>query len=139
MTEIKDDHNKLVDERRKKLLSLREEGFNYPISIEIDTTIKNLFEAYGESSREEVSDANKTVKIAGRMMAKRIMGKSSFSKVVDSSGSIQLFLNFQRFVFYFLCRCEHVSRHSMGRIRFLGWFADGTRDFYLRNELFHCS
>ena len=93
MTEIKDDHNKLVDERRKKLLSLREEGFNYPISIEIDTTIKNLFEAYGESSREEVSDANKTVKIAGRMMAKRIMGKSSFSKVVDSSGSIQLFLN----------------------------------------------
>jgi len=44
MTEIKDDHNKLVDERRKKLLSLREEGFNYPISIEIDTTIKNLFE-----------------------------------------------------------------------------------------------
>ena len=33
------------------------------------------------------------VKIAGRMMAKRIMGKSSFSKVVDSSGSIQLFLN----------------------------------------------
>ena len=93
MTEIKDDHNKLVDERRKKLLSLREEGFNYPISIEIDTTIKNLFEAYGESSREEVSNANKTVKIAGRMMAKRIMGKSSFSKVVDSSGSIQLFLN----------------------------------------------
>ena len=93
MTEIKDDHNKLVDERRKKLLSLREEGFNYPISIEIDTTIKNLFEVYGESSREEVSDANKTVKIAGRMMAKRIMGKSSFSKVVDSSGSIQLFLN----------------------------------------------
>ena len=93
MTEKKEDQNKLVEERRNKLLSLREEGFNYPISIEIDATVKDLFEAYGESTREEVSDANKTVKIAGRMMAKRIMGKSSFSKVVDSSGSIQLFLN----------------------------------------------
>ena len=93
MTEKKEDQNKLVEERRNKLLSMRKEGFNYPISIEIDTTVKDLFEAYGESTREEVSDANKTVKIAGRMMAKRIMGKSSFSKVVDSSGSIQLFLN----------------------------------------------
>jgi len=93
MTEKKEDQNKLVEERRNKLLSMREEGFNYPISIEIDATVKDLFEAYGESTREEVSDANKTVKIAGRMMAKRIMGKSSFSKVVDSSGSIQLFLN----------------------------------------------
>lgn len=93
MTEKKEDQNKLVEERRNKLLSMRKEGFNYPISIEIDATVKDLFEAYGESTREEVSDANKTVKIAGRMMAKRIMGKSSFSKVVDSSGSIQLFLN----------------------------------------------
>ena len=93
MTEKKEDQNKLVEERRNKLLSMREEGFNYPISIEIDATVKDLFDAYGESTREEVSDANKTVKIAGRMMAKRIMGKSSFSKVVDSSGSIQLFLN----------------------------------------------
>ena len=93
MTEKKEDQNKLVEERRNKLLSLREEGFNYPISIEIDATVKDLFETYGESTREEVSDANKMVKIAGRMMAKRIMGKSSFSKVVDSSGSIQLFLN----------------------------------------------
>ena len=93
MTEKKEDQNKLVEERRNKLLSMREEGFNYPISIEIDAIIKDLFETYGKSTREEVIDANKTVKIAGRMMAKRIMGKSSFSKVVDGSGSIQLFLN----------------------------------------------
>ena len=93
MTEKKEDQNKLVEERRNKLLSMREEGFNYPISIEIDAIVKDLFETYGKSTREEVIDANKTVKIAGRMMAKRIMGKSSFSKVVDSSGSIQLFLN----------------------------------------------
>ena len=93
MTEKKEDQNKLVEERRNKLLSMREEGFNYPISIEIDAIVKDLFETYGKSTREEVIDANKKVKIAGRMMAKRIMGKSSFSKVVDSSGSIQLFLN----------------------------------------------
>ena len=93
MTEKKEDQNKLVEERRNKLLSMREDGFNYPISIEIDAIIKDLFETYGKSTREEVIDANKTVKIAGRMMAKRIMGKSSFSKVVDGSGSIQLFLN----------------------------------------------
>ena len=93
MTEKKEDQNKLVEERRNKLLSMREDGFNYPISIEIDAIVKDLFETYGKSTREEVIDANKKVKIAGRMMAKRIMGKSSFSKVVDGSGSIQLFLN----------------------------------------------
>ena len=93
MTEKKEDQNKLVEERRNKLLSMREEGFNYPISIEIDAIVKDLFETYGKSTREEVIDANKTVKFTGRMMAKRIMGKSSFSKVVDGSGSIQLFLD----------------------------------------------
>ena len=32
MTEKKEDQNKLVEERRNKLLSMREDGFNYPKS-----------------------------------------------------------------------------------------------------------
>ncbi len=44
-------------------------------------------------ARTEWLDAHPTrVTVAGRMMAKRIMGKASFAKIADRSGSIQLFL-----------------------------------------------
>ncbi|MGH8336910.1 MAG: lysine--tRNA ligase, partial [Gammaproteobacteria bacterium] len=51
--------------------------------------------AYGEKSAEAL-DANPIhVKVAGRMRAKRVMGKASFAKLEDSSGAIQLFLQHQ--------------------------------------------
>ena len=88
-----EEHNKLILERRKKLESLREGGFNFPIGLEIDAYADDLQEEFASLSGEELQSRNKEVKVAGRMMAKRVMGKSSFSKIKNGSGEIQLFLS----------------------------------------------
>lgn len=93
MSEKKEDQNKLIKERRSKLSSLRESGFNFPKPIPIDSYCIDLNNDHEESSKEELESLNKEVAIAGRMMAKRIMGKSSFSKIKDGTSSIQIFIN----------------------------------------------
>jgi len=93
MSEKKENQNKLIKERRAKLSSLRESGFNFPKSIPIDSYCIDLNNNHEESSKEDLENLNKEVSIAGRMMAKRIMGKSSFSKIKDGTSSIQIFIN----------------------------------------------
>lgn len=93
MSEKKEDQNKLIKERRSKLSSLRESGFNFPKPIPIDSYCIDLNNKHEESSKEDLESLNKEVTIAGRMMAKRIMGKSSFSKIKDGTSSIQIFIN----------------------------------------------
>ena len=93
MSEKKEDQNKLIKERRSKLSNLRESGFNFPNPIPIDSYCIDLNNNHEESSKEDLENLNKEVAIAGRMMAKRIMGKSSFSKIKDGTSSIQIFIN----------------------------------------------
>ena len=93
MSEKKEDQNKLIKERRSKLSSLRESGFNFPKPIPIDSYCIDLNNNHEESSKEDLENLNKEVAIAGRIMAKRIMGKSSFSKIKDGTSSIQIFIN----------------------------------------------
>lgn len=48
--------------------------------------------AYGDKSAEELEQLDVKVAVAGRLMAKRIMGKASFAQLQDMSGRMQLFL-----------------------------------------------
>ncbi|KMQ63181.1 lysyl-tRNA synthetase [Chryseobacterium angstadtii] len=72
--------------RREKLNKLTEMGINafpaeeYTIT---DTT---------ESIKQDFSE-NKQVKIAGRLMSRRIQGKASFAELQDSKGKIQVYFN----------------------------------------------
>jgi lysyl-tRNA synthetase class 2 len=86
------DENKLIAERRAKLDRLREKGIAFPNDFRRDALADQLLTAYGERAPEWF-DANVVhVKVGGRMMAKRIMGKASFAKIADRTGQIQLFL-----------------------------------------------
>jgi len=93
MTDNTNDQNKLILERRKKLESLREGGFNYPRGLEVDAYAQDLQEQFASLTGEDLQSRNKEVMVAGRMMAKRVMGKSSFSKIKDGTGEIQIFLS----------------------------------------------
>ena len=78
------DINKLMQVRREKLKALQDEGKNpYEITkydrTETAKQIKDNYENY----------ENKDVSVAGRIMAKRIMGKASFCTIQDSTGKIQ--------------------------------------------------
>jgi lysyl-tRNA synthetase, class II len=89
---MSDDENHLITERRAKLAKLRERGVAFPNDFRRDALAADLFNAYGEKSTEALEATPVRVAVAGRMRAKRVMGKASFAKLEDSSGEIQVFL-----------------------------------------------
>ena len=89
---MSDDENHLIAERRAKLAKLRERGVAFPNDFRRDALAADLLTAYGEKSAEALEAAPVRVAVAGRMRAKRVMGRASFAKLEDSSGAIQVFL-----------------------------------------------
>ncbi len=90
--ETQQDENKLIAQRREKLTAMRDKGNAFPNDFRRDSLAAELHAEYDEKSKEELEELNVSVKVAGRMMAKRIMGKASFAQLQDMSGKIQLFL-----------------------------------------------
>ena len=86
------DENQLVAERREKLKKWRESGKAYPNDFQRENTAGKLDEVYGEKSREDLEATPIEVKVAGRVMLKRVMGKASFLTIQDLSGRIQLYV-----------------------------------------------
>ena len=86
------DENRLIAERRGKLDTLREAGQAYPNDFRKDTTSGELIERFGESDAEALAEIDETFSVAGRMMAKRVMGKIAFVRLQDRSGAIQLMI-----------------------------------------------
>ena len=81
------DLNEIVKVRHEKLAALKESG-NDPFVItkfDFDNDSANI-----KSNFEELE--GKTVKIAGRIIARRIMGKASFVGLSDATGKIQLYV-----------------------------------------------
>src|ERR1700704_7088378 len=89
------DENHLIAERRAKLAKLRERGNAFPNGFRRDALAADILTAYGAKSAESLDAAAIRVSVAGRMRAKRVLGKASFAKLEDSSGSIQVFLQQQ--------------------------------------------
>ncbi|WP_096156028.1 MULTISPECIES: lysine--tRNA ligase [Bacillus] len=89
-------HEELNDQllvRREKLAKLREIGMD-PFGGKFERTNQSseLFEQYGEISKEELSEKNLSVTIAGRIMTKRGKGKAGFTHIQDLTGQIQLYV-----------------------------------------------
>lgn len=82
------DLNQLMMVRREKLDKLKQEGKNpYEITKFNRThTSKEIMDNYDELEGKDVT-------IAGRLMAKRIMGKASFCHIQDSEGKIQSYVS----------------------------------------------
>ena len=86
--EVELDENHLIQIRKEKLKELQEQGKN-PFEItKYDRTnsageIKSNYEAFEQ----------KDVKVAGRIIAKRIMGKASFCTIQDSDEKIQSYVS----------------------------------------------
>ncbi len=86
------DENKLIQQRREKLAKLRERGVAFPNGFKRDALADDLHGLYGKHSGESLEKECVRAHVAGRMMAKRVMGKASFAHIHDSSGRLQLFL-----------------------------------------------
>ncbi len=86
------DENKLMAERRSKLEQLRKNGIAFPNDFRRDVMAGELHAEYGEKPKEYFEENDIRAVVAGRQMAKRVMGKASFSSIQDMSGRIQLYV-----------------------------------------------
>ena len=86
------DENKLIAERRAKLQALREQGNPFPNDFRREDLAADLQAQYADKDAAWLEAHPVPVTVAGRMMAKRVMGKASFATIADRSGRIQLFL-----------------------------------------------
>lgn len=82
----------LIAERRRKLAQLREAGIAFPNDFRRNALAAELLQTFGEHTEESLAEEPIHVKVSGRMMAKRVMGKASFVKLQDRSGQIQLYI-----------------------------------------------
>ena len=87
VNEPAEDLSEILQVRRDKLTAMRESGNDPFIKTKYDVDahsmqIKNAFEDY----------EGKDVSLAGRIMARRIMGKASFVTIRDGEGDIQLYV-----------------------------------------------
>ncbi len=91
------DENKLIAQRREKLQQLRDStDIPFPNDFRRNVTAGELHAEYGDKDNEYLEANPRRVQVAGRMMAKRVMGKASFSQLQDMSGRIQLRLERDR-------------------------------------------
>ena len=87
------DENHVIAERREKLKAIRAAGVAFPNDFKPENFAADLHQQYGALENEALEGMAVNVKIAGRMMLKRVMGKASFATVQDRSGRVQLFIS----------------------------------------------
>ncbi len=87
------EENQIIAERRAKLTALRQHGNAFPNTFRREHLAAALHAQYSEHPKEALEESPIRVKVAGRMMLKRIMGKASFATIQDMSGRIQLFIS----------------------------------------------
>ncbi|NKN32529.1 lysine--tRNA ligase [Marichromatium bheemlicum] len=86
------DDNKLIAQRREKLAELRKTGVAFPNDFRRDALAGELLERYAEVDGEGLEAQPVRVRLGGRLMSRRVMGKASFAHIQDMSGRIQLFV-----------------------------------------------
>lgn len=80
----------LIRIRRQKVVALTNSGTNcYPYRYDRSHQISELLEDF-----ETLSQSETVVRLAGRVMLKRKMGKSFFADLRDASGKLQIYLKF---------------------------------------------
>jgi len=90
------DESTLIAERRRKLKERRAAGEAYPNDFRRNALAEELHCTFGQHEGDRLGDESPRVRVAGRMMAKRVMGKASFIKLQDRTGQIQVFLERDR-------------------------------------------
>jgi len=93
MSENQQDEQEQIVQRREKLTALRENnGIAFPTDFRRDVISGELLAEYGDKSKEELDEQSVRVKVAGRIMTRRIMGKASFCHIQDMTGKLQLYV-----------------------------------------------
>lgn len=80
----------LRGEKLKQIEALGQES--YPTKYDATHTIPNIWTSYSTSSAEQLENPRVTVRIAGRIMAIRLMGKAGFAHLQQGGQKLQIYV-----------------------------------------------
>lgn len=83
--------NELIEQRRLKLAKWREKGHAFPNDFHHDAFAARLLLEHGHKTELELKAKPIHIKVAGRIMTRRQMGKASFAHIQDMTGLIQIY------------------------------------------------
>jgi len=87
-----DSPNEAIHPRRQKLEEIRSRGIDpYPYRFEVTHPAQDILD-----NAESLMASERTVAVAGRLMAKRGHGKAGFAHVLDRTGRIQFYIRQDR-------------------------------------------
>jgi lysyl-tRNA synthetase, class II len=89
------EQNELIKRRLEELGEIRKLGVNpYPYKFDVTSSTSDIIASFKdpETDEEKAKQKEKIVSVAGRIMAKRPMGKASFCNIKDEAGRIQIYL-----------------------------------------------
>ena len=84
--------NDLIEQRREKLAEWRKAGHAFPTHFRRDAFAADLLKQHSDKDEPALEAHPIHVKVAGRIMLRRLMGKASFTHIQDMSGRIQLYI-----------------------------------------------
>ena len=86
------DENSIIRHRREKLAALREQGAVFGNAFRRDALAADLQRACEGMDKAALEAHPREVRVAGRIVLRRVMGKASFITLQDVSGRIQCYL-----------------------------------------------
>jgi lysyl-tRNA synthetase class 2 len=90
---LPEDSNEQVEVRRQKLAKLKEAGsVAYPNDFKPTHATSEIVDKFANAGDEALTVAPKDIRIAGRIMAVRRMGKASFFHLQDRRGRLQVYV-----------------------------------------------
>lgn len=92
MTEECLDEYEVYQIRKQKLTELRRSGFDFPNQFHRDSLAETLINQYDAFDKEPLAEQAIHVRVAGRIVLRRIMGKASFFHIQDVSGRLQIYV-----------------------------------------------
>ncbi|WP_367680203.1 lysine--tRNA ligase [Candidatus Fukatsuia anoeciicola] len=97
-TKLSQKFNNELQIRKKKLAILRKNNcITFPNDFRRNALSDKLHYAYGNKENKELSTLKNEVTVAGRMISRRLMGKTSFITLQDMHGRIQLYVTYDSF------------------------------------------
>ncbi|CAL4043192.1 Lysine--tRNA ligase [Buchnera aphidicola (Takecallis arundicolens)] len=104
---LKKKNNQLINEnhelkiRKKKFITICEEGFNFPNQFKPNTTISQLNKTYIEYTKDQLLNLNIMVNVTGRIVKQRIMGKAAFIVIQEMIQYMQIYVTEQKISYDF--------------------------------------
>jgi len=87
-----DTESRILSERKEKIVKMRAGGINpFPYSYAKNATSTEIKMVYKDITHEDQNSVRNSVRVAGRLMTNRLMGKAAFANLMDEAGTIQLY------------------------------------------------